>query len=85
MVNNKFRIVITFGVGCRRERWDMYIQHVLGFILFRFILHTFLHVLNAGIMLFKTLEPLELWEHKACKYHYGLCVQSASLNSHSLW
>lgn len=27
---------------------------------FHFILYTILHVLNAGIMLFKTLEPLEL-------------------------
>lgn len=48
---------------------------------FNFILYTFLHVLNAGIMLFKTLEPLEFWEYKAYEYPYGLCMQSASLNS----
>ena len=48
---------------------------------FHFIFYTFLHVLNAGIMLFKTLEPLELWEYKAYKYPYELCMQSASLNS----
>lgn len=45
----------------------MYIQHVLSFISFRFVLFfiPFLHVLNAGVVLFKTLEPLELWEQKA--------------------
>lgn len=77
MVNNKFRIVITFGVECRGKSWEISIQHVST--QFCCILYTFLCVLNSGITLFKTLEALE---HKAYGIiHYGSWFWSAPLDS----
>lgn len=59
MVNNKFRILITFGVGYRGRRWEVCNKYVLSLVLFYSLY--LVNVFNTGRTSFKTSEPKACW------------------------
>lgn len=59
MVNNKFRILITFGVGYRGRRWEVCNKYVLSLVLFYSLY--LVNIFNTGRTSFKTLEPKACW------------------------